>query len=119
MKPDKKPIVLRGNFVPQFWNEADGRSAIVKEIRRRVEVLKTDTGADSAQKQMLCERAVFIALQLETMECAATDNGKIDLGVYTQATNALLGLLKALGLNRSLPPVYDLKTYIAKGSERQ
>lgn len=112
MKDDKKAITLRGSFVPQFWDEADGRSAVVKEIKRRVDELREHAGADSAQKRMLCERAVFIGLQLETMERTATEQGKLDLGVYTQASNALLGLLKALGLDRKVKSVHDLKSYL-------
>lgn len=115
MKREKKGLVLRRDFVPAFWNEADGRSALVKEIRRRVETLKSDTGADSAQKRMLVERAVFIGLQLETMERTATDTGKLEVGVYTQATNALLGLLKALGLSKAVKSVGDLKAYLNGG----
>jgi hypothetical protein len=112
MMSEKKVITLRNRFVPAFWSEADGRSTIVREIRRRVDVLVADCGADSEQKRCLCQRAVFIALQLETMERTATEKGRLDLGVYTQASNALLGLLKALGLDRKAKGVHDLKSYV-------
>jgi hypothetical protein len=116
MRNGKRVVTIPERFVPQFWSEADGRCALVKEIRRRVEVLRQDTGADSAQKRTLCERAVFIALQLETMEREAVDNGKLDLGVYTQGTNALLGLLRALGLERRVKSAHDLKSYLGERS---
>jgi hypothetical protein len=108
----KKVVALPSRFVPQFWENEDRRCSVVKEIRRRYEELKAHAGVESYQKDVLCQRAVFIGVQLETMECVATDSGKFDAGVYTQMTNTLLGLLKALGLERNLKQVVDLKTYM-------
>lgn len=114
-KSQSLATTLPERFTPQFWQEADQRLAIVREIRRRVTALKADSGADSAQKQTLCERAVFLALQLETQEREAVENGRIDLGSYTQGCNALLGLLRALGLQKHAKPVNgDLKTYLTE-----
>lgn len=45
-KRSKKVVTLPERFVPQFWQEADGRCAAIKEIRRRYEVLKDDVQAD-------------------------------------------------------------------------
>lgn len=110
----KKELAIPKSFVPRFWDEVDGRYSIAKEIRRRYETLRDDTGAESYQKDMLCQRAVFIGVQLETMECEAAETGKFDPGVYTQMTNSLLGLLKALGLERAIKDSGDLRTYIAE-----
>jgi hypothetical protein len=86
--------------VPKFWEEQDGRYAVAREIRSRVQRLREDAGADSFQKDVLCQRAVFIALQLESMEIAAVESGKFDPGSYTQMVNCLVGLLRSLGLER-------------------
>lgn len=107
-----KRIAIPTTFQPRFWEEVDGRYAIAKEIRRRYETLRNDVGSDSYQKELLCQRAVFVGVQLETMECEATESGKFDPGVYTQMTNTLLGLLKALGLDRHVKDVTSLKSYI-------
>lgn len=98
-------------FEPRFWQDADGRCASVKEINRRYERLLRDSGADSYQKDLLCQRAVFISLQLETAERVATETGKLDAGVYTQMTNSLMGLLRALGLERKVKAI-GLKAYV-------
>ena len=87
---------------------------VVKEIRRRYETLRADTGAESYQKELLCQRAIFIAVQLETMECMAAETGQFEAGVYSNMTNTLLGLLKALGLERHVVEAIDLKTYMAE-----
>ncbi|WP_442510563.1 hypothetical protein SH528x_002188 [Novipirellula sp. SH528] len=108
----KKDVAIPKTFIPRLWDELDGRYGIAKTIRHRYEMLREDTGAESYQKEMLCQRAVFIALQLETMECEATESGMFDPGVYTQMSNALLGLLKALGLNRHIKDTGDLQTYL-------
>ena len=108
---------MANRFVPRFWESEDGRSVIVKEIRRRVEELTNDTGADSYQKQLLVQRAVFILLQVETMEIEAARNGVPVDGVYGQLVNTLQGLLSKLGLNKKSPKTVDLKAYV-NGSRR-
>lgn len=101
-------------FVPMFWGNVDGRCAIAKEIRRRYDELKRDTGADSYQKDLLVQRTVFVALQLETMETRAAETGQFDPGVYTQMVNALSGLLSKLGLERRAVQAMTLQTYVAE-----
>ena len=109
---EKKLVTLPDRFVPQFWDEADGRISVVKEIRNRYRMLKQDVQADSYQKDLLCQRVTFISIQLETMELVATETGKFNAGVYTQMVNSLMGLLKSLGLERKAKKVASLQTYI-------
>jgi len=108
----KQELVLPQKFSPQFWETADQRFGIVKEIRQRYKQLKQDAGADSFQKDMLCQRAIFIAVQLETMECIATESGKFDPGVYTQMANSLLGLLKTLGIQKQGAKANDIQAFL-------
>lgn len=109
----RKQLTLPDRFVAQFWDtDADQRCSVVKEIRRRYEQLKTDAGAESYQKDLIVQRAVFIACQLESMEITAAQSGELNFAVYTQATNALVGLLKALGLEKKMPKTLDLERYI-------
>src|SRR5688572_3497154 len=81
-RPNKSDhgVTIPGRFEPRFWDESDGRCALVKEVRRRYEQLKEDTGTDTYQKDLLCQRAIFIAIQLETMEVQAMETGKLDVG---------------------------------------
>jgi len=116
---DRKTQTLPARFVPQFWGDADGRIAIIREIRRRVDLLKADTASDSYQKDILCERAIFIACQLETQERAAIEKGRFDAGRYTQMVNALVGLLRSLGLERKAKKVDDLRSYVASKNGRE
>ncbi|WP_143543817.1 hypothetical protein [Rhodopirellula sp. MGV] len=67
---------------------------------------------DSFQQEILARRAVFIAVQLETMEANALDGKPIDLGTYTQGVNALSGLLAKLGLKRAMRKTTDLSSYL-------
>ncbi|MGZ0655636.1 hypothetical protein ACWPKS_08510 [Coraliomargarita sp. W4R72] len=110
----RKRETITTRFQPEFWAEADGRCAIVKEIKRRFELLKADCGADSHQKDMLCQRATFIAIQLETMERKAVEEETFDANRYTVLSNTFLGLLKSLGLERKVKEVTDIRSY-AKG----
>lgn len=106
-KRSKQQIELSTKFQPQFCAEADRRTAIVKEIARRVSALKREIGADSVQKVMLCERIVFMQLQLETQERQALEKGCFDLGVYTQGLNCFVGLLRAVGLGKHVKNVSE------------
>ncbi|MBL7146521.1 MAG: hypothetical protein ISS76_19940 [Phycisphaerae bacterium] len=107
-----KSITLPQRFVPQFWDESDGRCAMVKKIANRYAELHDDCGVDSYQKKLLCQRAVFVSIQLETMEVKAAQTGDFNAGVYGQLVNTFLGLLKSLGLERRAKTVECLSTYI-------
>jgi hypothetical protein len=107
-----KNMDLPARFKPQFLDNLDGRPHIVRVLRNRLQQLKDDCGCNSYQKDILCQRAVFITAKLETMECQAIEKGFIDFGSYTQAVNCLIGLLKSLGLQRKTKEVMNLKSYI-------
>jgi hypothetical protein len=110
----RQPVTLPKHFTPRFWDDSDGRCAVVKTILRRYQHIKADAGgSESYQRDLLCQRVAFISIILETQEVkAAEGNGEFDLGVYTQATNALTGLLKTLGLEKRIKNVSDLRTYL-------
>jgi hypothetical protein len=92
---------LPNRFTPKFWQDADRRIALVRQIEARVERLKQDAGADSMQKEVLCERTVFLLAVMETNERNALDGEKdFDAGSYTQTLNALVGCLRLLGLEK-------------------
>lgn len=103
---------LPEKFEPKFWRDCDKRQIVLKEIRQRIERLEEDAGADSYQKQLLVQRAVFLSVQLETWELNAAEGQEFDAGVYTQAANALSGLLSKLGLDKQMAKVEDLATYV-------
>ncbi len=114
----KQSVALPQKFEARFWELADHRTGLVKAIRRRYEELKEDCCADSVQKDMLVQRAVFLAIQLESMEVTAAETGQLDLGFYTQATNALSGLLTKLGLEKQFEQTLDLQEYIKNGKRK-
>lgn len=115
----KQPARLPQKFTPQLLAHADGRYAVVKLLRRRLERLKKECGADSYQKELLCERAVFIALQLETLEAQASEGTPIEITVYTQMFNSLSGALSKLGLERNIKEVEDLRLYVEKNGKKK
>ena len=117
-KHKKKAVEVSTKFVPKFWEDIDKRCAIVREVRTRYKELIEHTGADSVQKTMLVQRAVFINIRLETMECEAAQGGRFDEGVYTQMVNTLTGLLNKLGLDRSEADAQmNLKAYVKHGGK--
>ena len=111
--PTRRPSIPT-KFQPKFWDELDGRTSVAQVIRDRYARLREDAGgATSTQRDMLIQRAVFIGVCMETIEHEAAATGNFDAGSYTQMSNALLGLLKALGLEKRAKPTRDLKAYIA------
>ena len=109
---------LPARFVPRFWErDADSRSIAYREVSKRYQHLKTDAGVDSYQKELLAQRAIFIALQIETMEVSAMEGGHFEAGQYVQAVNALSGLLTKLGLEPRKPKTIDVATYLKQQDE--
>ena len=107
-----KTSTLPDRFVPKFLDEADGRQASIRLIRQKLNQLMGDVDADSVQKEMLCEQAVFLYVKLQTMQVEALETGELDFGSYTQAVNALSGLLTKLGLEKKAKQTLDLKGYV-------
>lgn len=110
----KRPANISNEFEPGFLSQVDGRLSAAKLIKQQISLLMTDTGADTEQKKLLVERAAFIALQLQTMECEALESGTLDRGVYTQMCNALSGLLSKLGIDRKGQKLPPLNVYLDK-----
>ena len=108
----RKVVSVPGRFQPRFWTDADQRIATVRAIKKRYEILKEHTQADSIQRDLLCQRAAFLACIVEKFEVECAEGEGLDLGVYTQAVNSLQGLLKTLGLTRQIKNVTDLKSYL-------
>lgn len=118
----KRRATLPTRFTPRYLDDVDCRTSAIKEFKRRLLELQEAAGADSPQKKLLCERANFIASRLQSMELDALEGRDIDMGIYTQASNALMGILKTLKLDSAKVAGVidvDLKTYAAnKAKER-
>ena len=114
----KKPATLPGWFQPRFIEDCDQRQKIVRTIRERYESLRGDVAADNTQKDLLVRRAVFMSIQLETMEITAAEGGDFDAGIYTQMCNALKGYLKDLGLETKADETVTLRSIINGNGKR-
>lgn len=115
----ERRLRLPKKFTPKLFDEADNRYFIVKELKRRCERLMIDTAADSMQKRMLCQEAVFVGVQLESLRKNAAEGQEIDMGSYTQLVNCLQGLLGKLGLDKQFKSqMSDLESYL-KGKRRR
>ncbi len=113
-KKAKRRAALPTRFTPRYLDDVDCRTSAIKEFKRRLLELQEAAGADSPQKKLLCERANFIASRLQSMELDALEGRDIDMGVYTQASNALMGILKTLKLDAAKAgKVLDLDAYVA------
>jgi hypothetical protein len=113
-KRREKRALIPLKFTPRFWQDSDARIATVKLIKRRVELLRDHAGGgESYQRELLCQRVAFLSIILETAEVRAAEDGELDLPVYTQASNTLMGFLKTLGLEKRIKNVSDLKSYLS------
>ena len=114
-------VVLSKQFTPRLLDDADNRLAIVRSIKKKVELLMHDAGGnESTQRAMLIKHAVFLHVLLETQETELAETGKLDLGSFVQAINSLVGLLRMLGLEKRLKAANgDLSTYLARREANQ
>jgi hypothetical protein len=108
----KRPTTLPARWEPKFLTKLDGRPAHIRTLKKRISRLMDDAGIESFQKEMLAERAVFMAARLETLEVKAMRGEEIDFGSYTQSVNCFIGLMKSIGLERKIRQVANLRDYV-------
>jgi hypothetical protein len=104
-------------FNTGWLSELDGRTAIAQEMRERFRAFTDDLGgADtlSYAKRSLVERALWLEFWLAQQEQALAGGSDFDVGKWTQAANALQGILSKLGLDRQAKDVPSLNEYLAR-----
>ncbi len=98
-----KLVDLPERYTVDFVARMEGRRRAPRIFKARLAALVTDLGGAenlSYQQLDLARRAAFLGARLDATEEAAIGGKDIDLGVYTQMSNALLGLYRAVGLKR-------------------
>ena len=103
-------------FKPRFLEDLDGRYQVARTLRDRYEAVKRDVNIDSAQKEMLCRRLVFVAARLETLEVQAAETGELDDASYRNLCNVLTSILKQVGIHPSKKDTPDLHEYLKQRS---
>jgi len=115
-----RETTIPSEFHPRFLEHLDGRTVAARTLRQRLAEVHADLGgADrlSYAQRSLCRRAIWLETWLETQEARAAEGEDIDIGRQTQAMNALLGLWKALGLERRSREVPSLGEYLQQRQE--
>jgi len=102
MKPNKitKPSELV-EYRADWIGRIDRRTALWRSLDARLNELYASLGDLNnltIATRMICERVVFIELQLRDMESCAMDGKEFDLGKHGFLSNVLTGLLTKLGL---------------------
>jgi len=104
-------------FNTGWLSELDGRTAIAQEMRERFRAFTDDLGGAetlSYAKRSLVERALWLEFWLAQQEQALAGGSDFDVGKWTQAANALQGILSKLGLDRQAKDVPSLNEYLAR-----
>lgn len=104
-------------FAAGYLDRLDGRTAIAVDMRHRWQALTNDLGGEanlSYAQRSLVERALWLEhwLHIQEQALADGDHANFDAGRWTQACNALQGILVKLGLERKARDVTDLATYL-------
>jgi hypothetical protein len=125
-----KPTLLPARYRPLFAWALDRRSKPCREIAAdQYELWQALGGVEglSPQELAMVERIVFIRRRILDYESALLHNSTcgegntpkpvcMDHGVYTNHVNVLLGLLKALGIQRRQRPVKRLHEHLSAAS---
>lgn len=115
-KTQQVPEQYRAGFIEAL----DKRTATGQALRQRYIDLSDDIGGLpqlSYMQKSLVERVLHLELLIGQQEAALRDGQEIDTGRYTQAINALSGLIGKLGLERQARDV-SLQDVISRGSSR-
>lgn len=104
-------------FAPGYLDRLDGRTAVAVDMRQRWQQITDDLGGEatlSYAQRSLVERALWLEhwLAVQEQALAAGQYEAFDAGRWTQACNALQGILKTLGIERRARDVTDLATYL-------
>jgi hypothetical protein len=104
-------------FTAGYLNNLDGRTAIATAMRARWQAMTDDLGGAASlsyAQRSLVERALWLEHWLHIQEQALADGNHeaFDAGRWTQACNALQGILTKLGLERRAKDVTSLQDYI-------
>ncbi len=110
----RKQSLIPAKFKPRFFEDSDGRIAVIRLIKKRVDLLREHCGGhESAQRDLLCQRLAFISVVLETQEVRCCEKGDLEnLGAYVQALNSMVGLIRLLGLERHIKKAGGLHQYL-------
>jgi hypothetical protein len=103
------------NFNTGWLSELDGRTAIAQVMRERYAAFTNDLGGVerlSYAQRSLVERALHLEYWLAQQERALIEGADFDVGKWTQAANALQGILTKLGLDRQAKDVPNLHDYL-------
>ena len=102
-------------FNTGWLSELDGRTAIAQVMRERYAAFTNDLGGVerlSYAQRSLVERALWLEFWLAQQEQALAGGSDFDVGKWTQAANALQGILTKLGLDRQAKDVPHLHDYL-------
>lgn len=105
---------IPADFSGDWLEKLDGRTRLAQACRTRYAALTDDLGGHdrlSYQRRSLAKRAVWLEAVIETQEAALARGDDVDQGRMTQALNSLLGVFKALGLDRKARDV-SLSDYL-------
>lgn len=109
---EKLLATLPEKYRPGFVDEIDRRTVLGRAVSERLAALETDQGGAEAMshaRKSLVRRAVWLEILVESHEVKFADGEGLDVGAYTQALNTLLGVYRALGVERRRKPVKGLR----------
>ena len=117
MQRDMAAKQIPEKYSPGYLDNLDGRLAIAQVMRERFRAFTDDLGgADtlSYAKRSLVERALWLEYWLAEQEQALAKGQDFDVARWTQAANALQGILSKLGLERQAKDLPSLNEYLAR-----
>lgn len=102
-------------YSPDWLEKMDGRTRFAQVVQQRYQDLTADMGgldSLSYQQRSLAKRIVHLEALIEQQEAALSRGEDIDPGRLSNTTNTLIGLLKAVGLDRKARDVPSLQDYL-------
>ncbi len=102
-------------FSQDWLTSLDGRTTIAQVMSERWQAFTDDLGgADrlSYAHRSLCSRALWLEYWLTSQEQQLAEGKEFDVARWTQAANALQGILAKLGLERQAKTTVDLQSYL-------
>jgi hypothetical protein len=110
--PRRPKMIL--SFKPHNIEDLDGRFEGGKQVKQRYRQFRKESGSDSLAQDLLCRRAAFLSVFVESLEVEALTGHKFHSGNLFQAAKTLFAILKVLGIKdtTALPQKTRLQQYL-------
>lgn len=114
-KSERLLAQIPDSYSPRWLENLDKRTRVSQAVMVRIGELEADAGGAenlSFAQRSLIRHAAWMDAVVESHELGLAEGQPLDVGAYTAAMNALLGVYRMVGIERSQRSVKGLREHM-------